>query len=354
MKLKKNVLALLIYSAALIGASHLQAQTTPAAQPTICNRACWVARSGTCTSTMAGLNRAIIHNTGAAPHNNTTGLEDSKAWMRSIQNHQMDNNGWCDTGYHFVVDKFGNIFEARKNSIAGLPRGAHDTCNGDSFGFCLMGDYDTQIPSAAGLAGMHAVMSWRMPSGWSPYGGSTYCGKSVGYVDGHLKVTSTTCPGANYYNPYIGSNFSTGTTRNDIAARRTPSGGVVVDNNSTGFAASASWITASSSTDKYGADYRYRSTQPLSDNAVWTGSLPSTKTYAVSAWWPQGANRSATAAYHVVHAAGTTVVTVNQQANGGKWNALGSWSMNAGANQVKLSCWTTTGFIVVADAVRWQ
>ena len=56
----------------------------------------------------------------------------------------------------------------------------------------------------------------------------------------------------------------------------------------------------------------------------------------------------------MVHAGGTTVVTVNQQANGGKWNLLGNWNMKAGSNQVRLSCWTTTGFVVVADAIRWQ
>lgn len=352
--IKKPFLGLLLNAVVLVvGSYSLQAQTTRAPQPTICTRACWGARSGSCTTTMTGLTRAIIHHTGAAAHSNTAGLEDSKAWMRSIQNHQMDNNGWCDTGYHFVVDKYGNIFEARKDSMSGLPRGAHDTCNANSFGFCLMGDFDTQTPTTAGLNGMYAVIAWRMPTGWTPYGSSTYCGSNVGYVDGHLKVTSTTCPGANFMGPIIGSNFSGGTMRNAIAARRTPSE-IVIDNSSAGFTASSAWIAASSSTDKYGADYRYRSTAAISDNAVWTASLPSTKTYAVSAWWPQGSNRSATAAYHVVHASGTTVVTVNQQANGGKWNALGSWAMNAGSNQVRLSCWTTTGFVVVADAIRWQ
>jgi hypothetical protein len=130
--------------------------------------------------------------------------------------------------------------------------------------------------------------------------------------------------------------------------------GIVVDNNNAGFSVAGTWTTASSSTDKFGADYRYRSTAPVSEPATWSATLPSTKTYAVSAWWPQGANRSTTASYIVYHATGSTTVPMNQQINGGKWNLLGNFSMNAGANQVKLSCWTTTGFVVVADAVRWQ
>jgi hypothetical protein len=46
-------------------------------------------------------------------------------------------------------------------------------------------------------------------------------------------------------------------------------------------------------------------------------------------------------------------VNKNQQVNGGSWQLLGSWSMG-GTQTVKLSCWTSTGFIVVADAVRWD
>ena len=132
------------------------------------------------------------------------------------------------------------------------------------------------------------------------------------------------------------------------------SSAIIVDNTSAGFSVTGTWSSGSSSTDKYGTDYRYHSTAPISEPATWTATLPTTKTYAVYAWWPQGSNRSTTAAYIVSHAAGTTTVTVNQQINGGQWNLLGNFSMNAGANQVKLSCWTTTGYVVVADAVKWQ
>ena len=128
---------------------------------------------------------------------------------------------------------------------------------------------------------------------------------------------------------------------------------VTVDNSASGFSTSANWSTGTSSTDKFGADYRYRSTASVSDAATWNGNLPSSGTYSVSAWWPQGSNRSTSAPYIISHSAGSTTINKSQQANGGKWNLLGSWSMASGANNVKLSCWTTTGFIVVADAVRW-
>ena len=132
------------------------------------------------------------------------------------------------------------------------------------------------------------------------------------------------------------------------------SSGTIVDNSASGFTASTSWSTGTSSTDRYGSNYRYRSTAAISDPATWTASLSSSKTYSVYAWWAQGSNRSTTAPYVVYHSAGSTTVQKNQQANGGKWNLLGSWSMAGGANQVKLSCWTTTGFVVLADAIQWQ
>ncbi len=141
---------------------------------------------------------------------------------------------------------------------------------------------------------------------------------------------------------------------NNWIAKAATTGPVIVDNSSAGFSASSNWTLATSAADKYGSNYRYRSTQAISDLATWTASLPTSKTYSVSAWWSQGSNRSATAPYSVVHASGTATVQKNQQTNGGSWQLLGNYSMNAGSNQVRLSCWTTTGYVVMADAIKWE
>lgn len=127
---------------------------------------------------------------------------------------------------------------------------------------------------------------------------------------------------------------------------------VILDNNQAGFSASSNWSTGTMSTDKYGADYRFRSTQAISDPATWQVTLPSAGTYAVYAWWPQGSNRSTSAPYIIYHNGGSTTVRVNQQVNGGKWNLLGTWDMGT-TGKVQLSCWTTTGYVVVADAIKW-
>jgi len=123
---------------------------------------------------------------------------------------------------------------------------------------------------------------------------------------------------------------------------------VTVDNASAGFSVVGTWASGSSSADKYGADYRYKSTAPVSEPASFTASLTA-GTYSIQAWWPAGTNRSTAAPYILPDGAS---VAVNQQINGGKWNVLGSRSLSGSAT-TKLSCWASTGFIVVADAVRY-
>jgi len=115
-------------------------------------------------------------------------------------------------------------------------------------------------------------------------------------------------------------------------------------------AVSSGWATSTGAADKYGADYKYKSTAAISDPAQWTINVAAGGSYGIYAWWAQGTNRSTTAPYILPNNA---TVHVNQQANGGKFNLLGNVSLAAGNNTTKLSCWTTTGFVVVADAVRY-
>ncbi|MCX7719337.1 MAG: N-acetylmuramoyl-L-alanine amidase, partial [Candidatus Sumerlaeaceae bacterium] len=111
-----------------------------ATRPTICARSCWGARSPrSIPAEMSALNRAVIHYTASASDFNTNSQSESAALVRAIQNYHMDSNGWADIGYHFLVDKLGNRFEGRYNSINGWPRGAHDGVNSNSFGFSTLG-----------------------------------------------------------------------------------------------------------------------------------------------------------------------------------------------------------------------
>jgi len=330
-----------------------------AGQPTICLRSCWSARSAPNPTEMSALNRAIIHHTAGTGDYNVSSINDSKPKVRAIQNYHMDSNGWSDIGYHFLVDKLGNTFEGRVRSAnkSYRPRGAHDSNNTNSFGYNVMGYYHSpynQVATTASRNALYDVIAWRMPDGWSPYGSGTYNGGTVGFVDGHRAVKSTSCPGDGIYQ-YITTNYSGGEARNGINSRINPTvQRVTVDNSSSGFSASSNWGTATWAADKYGADYRHRNTQAISDAATWTGNLPSSGSWKVYAWWCAETNRATSAPYIVHHSGGSSTVNVNQTINGGKWNLLGTYNFGSGNQQVQLSCWTGSGDVVIADAVRWE
>ena len=176
-----------------------------------------------------------------------------------------------------------------------------------------------------------------------------------GFVDlapGTYTVTAT-------YGSVNGSanvSVSTGNVR-DEALNLSSGGGpsvVIVDNSDAGFSASGNWSVATWASDKYGANYSYRDTASVSDAAIFTAHLPSAGTYNVYAWWAAAGNRATAAPYFVDHAEGSQVVNVDQTTNGGKWNLLGSFYMNAGSNTVRLSCWTSSGEVVIADAIKWE
>ncbi len=113
---------------------------------------------------------------------------------------------------------------------------------------------------------------------------------------------------------------------------------------------SANWATGTSASDKYGTDYKWRSTDAVSDAASFTMNVGVAGSYKVQAWWPAGSNRSPSAPFILPNGSS---VSANQQANGGKWNTLGTVSLGTGNRTTMLSCWTGAGYLVVADAVRY-
>lgn len=134
-----------------------------------------------------------------------------------------------------------------------------------------------------------------------------------------------------------------------------PPTSVIVDNVAGSFTASANWLASTSNPNYYGTNYQYRSTAAVSDLATWNVTLPTTGNYNVYARWTTGSNRSTTAPFQVTHSGGTTTVNANQQNNDGTWVLLGTWNFTSGtAARVKLSCWTTAGFVVIADAVKFD
>lgn len=176
---------------------------------------------------------------------------------------------------------------------------------------------------------------------------ATIAANSTSYSNTGLSANST------YYYVVRAVNDTGASPNSNQASALTWPNEIIIDNADAGFTASTNWSTGTSATDKYGVSYRYRNTATVSDAAIFNYTAQQTRSYQVLAWWTQGTNRSTNAPYVLSIASGTTTVNKNQQSGGGAWQNLGTFSINAGANTVKLSCWTTeTNKVVVADAVR--
>lgn len=65
-------------------------------------------------------------------------LEEGIVQMQAIQALHQDIRGWNDIGYHFVVDRAGNIYQGRPEYVIGAHVGGANTGN---IGVCVLGCY---------------------------------------------------------------------------------------------------------------------------------------------------------------------------------------------------------------------
>ncbi len=118
----------------------------------------------------------------------SAGREVGPAGVRSIQRFHMDNLGWTDIAYSFIVDRTdGRIFEGRGDGILG---GHTLGRNSVSHGICVMGNFQTGAVSDVAVRAVADLVRHGHRQGWWPDGLS----------GGHRDVRSTQCPGVNLYN----------------------------------------------------------------------------------------------------------------------------------------------------------
>jgi N-acetylmuramoyl-L-alanine amidase len=105
------------------------------------------------------------------------------AIMQAIQNFHMDDRGWNDIGYSFLIGEDGRVYEGRGWNVVG----AHTQYyNSVAFGFSVMGNFMLILPNEAALTALQTVIS---------------CGVQQGYIRGdyemfgHRDAKCTDCPG---------------------------------------------------------------------------------------------------------------------------------------------------------------
>ncbi|MCU1369551.1 MAG: repeat protein [Ilumatobacteraceae bacterium] len=176
--------------------------------------------SGGPSAASGGVKFAVVHHT---TNSNTYAASDVPAMLASIYTYHTGTNGWCDTGYNFIVDRFGRIWEGRSGGITKAIVGGHaQGFNTGSVGVSLLGQYEpgasptSASPTAAALAAVAKVVGWKLSlNGIDPTGTvSVTSGGSNKYpagtvvnlnrVIGHRDVGQTACPGANVYSQLPG------------------------------------------------------------------------------------------------------------------------------------------------------
>ncbi|KAG8180785.1 hypothetical protein JTE90_023751 [Oedothorax gibbosus] len=145
----------------------------------------WDAREPKSTESMATpVPHLFIHHTAMGACND---FESCKQMMQIIQNFHMDDRGWEDIGYNFLIGGDGRVYEGRGwNRVGAHTRGY----NRDGIAFCLMGNYVSKAPSELMLNTTKKMVK---------------CAENENYVmsdyqlHGHRDASCTECPGSELY-----------------------------------------------------------------------------------------------------------------------------------------------------------
>ncbi|XP_041367447.1 peptidoglycan recognition protein 1-like [Gigantopelta aegis] len=153
--------------------------------PRIISRSEWGARSPKSTHRFHGPAKyAFIHHGESGSCHTQT--ECSKI-VRAYQNYHMDNRGWNDIGYSFLIGEDGNVYEGRGWTHVGSHTQHY---NSVGFGFCMVGNFMNRVPNAAALAAVKSIIACGVQHGHL----------STGYIlKGHRDVGTTDCPGNSLY-----------------------------------------------------------------------------------------------------------------------------------------------------------
>lgn len=151
--------------------------------PGVVSRAQWGARAtGACGSTHSP-RYITVHHT-ATPNNDSI---SSPARMRQMQAYHIDNNGWCDFGYHYTVGIDGKVYEGRDADRTGAHVGNHNTNN---VGISVVGTFVNFSPRESQLNALTDISRWVVNRYGIPKSRSNILGHKE--WSGH---TSNSCPG---------------------------------------------------------------------------------------------------------------------------------------------------------------
>jgi uncharacterized protein with LGFP repeats len=154
--------------------------------------ACWDPRYG------RTFKAVVVHHTAGS---NDYTRDEAAAVVRGILAYHTQSRGWCDIGYNFLVDRFGDVYEGRAGGIRLPVRGAHaGDYNVNTTGISLMGNFDVEKPTTRMKNALVRLVSWRLGSAYhGAYGHPFVFDHRIDRISGHRDVMSTACPGRYVY-----------------------------------------------------------------------------------------------------------------------------------------------------------
>ncbi len=165
-----------------------------------------------CTPLVADfLSVGFVHHTAGSNSYSRSQADDV---VRGIYAYDTNGRGWCDMGYNFLIDRFGDVFEGRSGGITNDVVGAAQMgFNTGAFSVAMMGTFDSVAPPAPAMRSLQRLLAWRLdvahvnPMAWAwmtSAGGDTDrypAGKTVRLhaISGHRDTGITDCPGVVLY-----------------------------------------------------------------------------------------------------------------------------------------------------------
>lgn len=160
--------------------------------------------------------RFIIHHSAADfTKYDDTGITTEEGWKdqaRAVYRYHAKNLGWGDTGYNYIIDPYGNIFEGRAGgegaagghavrggscvSFASSVKGQTVGFNRGTVGIVFLGNYNKNIltgPAQKAAANLIARLS--KDFNLDPKKITEFDKRNLPLIIGHKDVDCTTCPG---------------------------------------------------------------------------------------------------------------------------------------------------------------
>ncbi len=170
--------------------------TTPAVA-SVLPRSAWGARSENrrrLTPATGRWTRITVHHSAqeAGPLRRAS-QSASGSEIAGFQRYHMNNNGWGDIGYHYLIDPRGRIFAGRSLQWQGAHAGgANGSNNVENIGVCLMGNFDEERPTAQAVASLQSLLGDLRGRFGIPLQG----------IKQHSEFKNTECPGT-YLSPFV-------------------------------------------------------------------------------------------------------------------------------------------------------